>query len=284
MYAVLAEATPSLWDPDQLILSMQQTIGALDSNGRHRAELHAAREAKRKEQLHVVVKDTLFGVSDLEALLLQSDAGAIGMHAAGGIADVAAGAGGHMAATAAFTSPVGAAGSYTVPTAAYATPSSSVASSAAATGGAGGNGGNGSATSLCATCLDRYLTAQDVAQTLLSPHSPLLGVRHADMPLLPKPPLLHTPSSDAHATSSPAPMASGETAGEGADAAAAAARLAAAEQAFELIDTDGAGIISVRQLLKAFSPASSELCAALARLGLEVASESSEDAAAAPSE
>ena len=48
-----------------------------------------------------------------------------------------------------------------------------------------------------------------------------------------------------------------------------AARTRAAEQVFELIDTDAAGLVSVRQLLTALSQPSDELCAALARIGLQ---------------
>lgn len=60
VYAVLAEGTPKLWDPDELMLSMQETLEQLDSQGSRRAELHTQRELKRHAQLDQLAQGTNF--------------------------------------------------------------------------------------------------------------------------------------------------------------------------------------------------------------------------------
>ena len=214
VYAVLAEATPSLWDPDELMLTMQQTLTALDATGSKRVELQKEREAKRRTQLEQAIDGTAYTPADL-AQVLEAIVHGEGSSAPLKLAD--ANRGDEEAEEEVALKEVAA-------------PSSAAAAS------------------LCTTCLERYLGARDLAALLLTPgpHLSTLGLAVT----------------------------------EEAEGASQAARYQAAEKLFALLDVEGAGVLSARQILSALSGTptalqvngepSEEAAKALREVGLEI--------------
>ena len=69
VYAVLADATPAMWDPDDLMILIGQTMSSLDSHGTRLAALQIERQNKRQAQLEETVKGTRFSADTLGALM-----------------------------------------------------------------------------------------------------------------------------------------------------------------------------------------------------------------------
>jgi len=147
VYAVLAEATPALWDPDELLLTMQQTMTALDASGSKRQGLQREREERRTAQLEQAVAESAFTPADLASLLRAL------LHDASTAAPL------QLATSAAGSTPHAA----TVVDVANAAASAPAAEPAAV---------------LCATCLERHLGPRELA-ALLTPgaHLTTLGLR-----------------------------------------------------------------------------------------------------------
>ena len=143
------------------------------------------------------------------------------------------------------------------------------------------------------TCIDRHLGPKDVADLLLrawpvvpSLRLQRLGDEQADAAADPADAAAAaserwTISGVGTSAGTPPSTPGGGSGGGSVDTlspsaaaspASAQGGASAAQLLFELLDTEGAGVLSVRQLLVALSPASpsEELRAALARLGLEL--------------
>ena len=223
------------WDPDELMLSMQQTMNALDASGSKRAELQKQREARRQATLDEAVSGTSVtpaALADLIATVLQQASSAKPLALAVAAAGPASTDADPSAAVAAATEPAAA-----------------VNASEPAAAPAAGPAGAPPAISLCSTCLERYLRPPDLAALLLAsgPHLAILG-------------LAQTPPSE----SADAPQTV---------AASAAERMQCVERLFELLlDGDATGLLSSRALLiglGAGGPPSEAVQTELHALGLE---------------
>ena len=153
VYAVLAEATTAVWDPDELMLSMQEEPPA------QRRAMHDQRESKRKEGLEALIRDLGINLvkeglirdhpcSEADVMRLLQLHDEIASHPRLQLHD-------EMQRRPGFTQK---SQSIVLATAEAAVPSSAPVSA-----------------SLCATCLDRYMSASDLARLLLL-GSPMPGL------------------------------------------------------------------------------------------------------------
>ena len=162
--------TPALWDPDDLMLSMQETIREIDREGSRLADLHAHREERRRAQLEALVDGTGFTTLQAEALLQAQSAELMRRpsRAPSPAAPYVSGEGGGVAA--AVAAAVAPAAEAAAAAAAAAAEVDALSHEAAAT----------PPLSLCVTCLDRYISSADLA-ALLRLEGPLsaIGIRRA---------------------------------------------------------------------------------------------------------
>jgi hypothetical protein len=232
---------------------MQQTMSRLDPHGTRLANLHLERVQRRRDQLEATIKGTRFGVDALSDLLDALGGGSAGD---GGSAGGGGGGGGHSSNGGADGGGAG----------------------ASASGAQGGPSAlmplarQRSTVSLCDTCIDRYLHTHDISRLLIDRAHLLSSLRlkrvrggidgESDKERQ-KRLLLERMAGVA---SDPKPTAASDSA-----PADSAARWAAAERLFcDVLDTESAGVISVKQLLDALSEPSEELRAALGHIGLTI--------------